>query len=140
LLRSGRSGLRPVLELAHGTIYRVPEPVAIVVGPARPRVLALDTESVRFVAGAAGWYRVSIRFSPYWSSDGACIRHRPDEMMDVLARRPGVIELRFAVTAERALATLVGQQARCGGDVGHAVTAPRLVFAPRPASAARRAR
>jgi len=114
LLRSGRSGLRPVLEFAHGTIYRIPAPVAIVVGPARPRVLALDTESVRFLAGAAGWYRVSIRFSPYWSSDGACIRRRPDGMMDVLARQPGVIEMRFAVTAERALATLVGQQARCG--------------------------
>jgi hypothetical protein len=122
LVRSGRSGLRAVFSFAHGTIYRVPAPAAIIVGPGRPRILALGTESVRFVAPAPARYRLSIRYSPYWSTDRGCVRRRRDGMMDVVAREAGVIELRFRVTAGRALATLVGQQARCGDAVGGAAT------------------
>jgi hypothetical protein len=121
LLLSRRSGLRPVFWSAHGRIYAVPNPAPIVVGPRRPRILALRTESVRFRARVPGRYRLSIRYSPYWSSDEVCVLRRPDGMMDVLAREAGVIELRIRVTARRALATLVGQQARCGGDVGGGV-------------------
>jgi hypothetical protein len=125
LLRSGRSGLDPVFDFGHGTVYRVPAPAAIVVGPAAPRILALHTESVRFLAHTPGRYRVSIRYSPYWSTDGGCVRRRTDGMMDVLARDAGVIELRFAVTAKRALATLVGQQSRCRASVAPTAFAHR---------------
>jgi hypothetical protein len=114
LLRSGRSGLRPVFTFAHGTVYRVPAPAAIVIGPDHPRILALRMESVRFLARAPGRYRISIRYSPYWSSDEGCVRRRTDGMMDVLAREAGIVELRFELTARRALATLVGQRAGCG--------------------------
>ena len=113
LLRSGRSGLRPVFWFGHGTIYAVPKPKAIVAGPARPRIIALRTESVRFLARVPGRYRLSIRYSPYWSTEDGCVLRRPDGMTEVLAHKPAIVELRIRVTAGRALAALVGQQEPC---------------------------
>jgi hypothetical protein len=113
LLRSGRSGLVPVFRSAHATVYRVPHPSPIVVGPAPARMLALRPSSAVLEVARAGTYRVAVRYTPYWSSIAACVTKAPDGMIDVVARRRGVITLRFAVTARRAVAAAAGVAKTC---------------------------
>jgi hypothetical protein len=55
----------------------------------------------------AGQYRLAVRYSPYWTAEGACLIRRADGMTTVAASRAGRLELRFHVSAGRALATAV---------------------------------
>ncbi len=96
-------------------IYGVLDPRAIAAGPARPRVVELRTDSVRLALHARGRYRVGIRYSPYWSSESACVGAAPDGMISLVARVPGRVDLQFAVTAEHAAAAVVGEVRTCSG-------------------------
>jgi hypothetical protein len=108
LLRSGRSGLKAVHRTATTTVYEVPSPRPLVSAPAR--VLALGYSSIRLSVPEPGRYRLNITYAPYWHSPSGCLRQTPDGMSELTVSRPGIVSLRFGVTAGRALRTLVGEE------------------------------
>jgi hypothetical protein len=113
LLRSGRSGLEAVFRTPDVTIFSVPAPVPIVTGPGKPRVLSLTESSVVLSVARPGTYRVALHYSPYLAAAGACVRETADGMIDLHARRPGVLDLAFRVTAAHALAAIAGSRSSC---------------------------
>ena len=110
LLRSGRSGLKPVLRRTHMTIYAVPSPRPIVTGPAPARVVDLTQTRVTIRVAAAGTYRVAVRYSPYWMATPGCLDPGEDSMIRLRARRAGEISLTFHVNARRAFAAFEGRR------------------------------
>jgi hypothetical protein len=113
LLRSGRSGLVPVFETRDATVYSVPSPVPIVTGPGSPRVLALGGSHIVLSLTQPGTYRVALHYSPYMAAQNACISKTRDGMIDLQARRSGVLNLAFTVTASHALAAISGSHSSC---------------------------
>jgi len=117
LLREGRSGLREVFATPTLTVFEVLNPVPILTGPARGRVLRLTGTRVLLDLPRAGEYRLAVRFSPYWDAPGACLIRRDDGMTTVSTSRPGRLELSFHVGAASALATAVtGERSRVCDD------------------------
>jgi hypothetical protein len=117
LVRSGRSGLRPVFRTRALTVYEVPKPTSILTGPGRPRVLRLSTTRVVLDLPRPGSYRLAVRFSPYWDASGACLIRRPDGMTTVAASHAGRLQLAFRVSASSALSTaVIGQRSRVCDD------------------------
>jgi hypothetical protein len=108
LLRSGRSGLRPVFRAANLRVFEVPHPRPILTGTGGARVLSLDATGMRLQLWRPGVYRLAVRYSPYWHAAGACLSRRADGMTNVAVEQPGPVELTFGVNASRALATVVG--------------------------------
>jgi hypothetical protein len=108
LLRSGRSGLRPVFRSANLVVFAVPDPLPILTGPSPSRVLSLSGTSVRIRVTAPGVYRLALRYSPYWHADGACLSRRPDGMTSVAVDHAGPLDLTFVVNARRAIAAIAG--------------------------------
>jgi hypothetical protein len=112
LLRSGRSGLRPVFRSEHTTVYAVPAPRKLVVGPARTDVLAFDHSHLTFTVAAAGRYRIATSWSPYWKVSRGCLERDRAGMTVLDAPGPGAVTMRFTLRAGRALATLAGRSTR----------------------------
>jgi hypothetical protein len=108
LLRSGRSGLRPVFGDAHFTVFSVPQPRPILTGPGRPRVLRLNATSVLVRLSVPGIYRLAVRYSPYWHAEGVCLSRGADGMTTIAAGQPGNLELTFRVDGASALSAVVG--------------------------------
>jgi len=106
LVRSGRSGLRPAFRTSQLTVFELPHPRPILT-PEPGRVQRLTATRIELMLPRAGQYRLAVRYSPYWTAEGACLIRRPDGMTTVAASRPGRLELRFHVSAGRALATAV---------------------------------
>jgi hypothetical protein len=111
LLESGRSGLEVVYRTPTTTIFAVPSPRPLVSPPAR--VLELGYTSIRIDAPEAGTYRLGITYAPYWHTPAGCLSASADGMTELTVRQPGIVSLRFAVTARRALATMVGDNSDC---------------------------
>ena len=107
LVRSGRSGLRPVFRTPNLTVLAVPRPRPILTGPAPARVLSLTGTRLVVDVRRAGSYRLAVRYSPYWRAEGACLMRRDDGMTAIAVDRPGRLELAFAVSPTRALAAAV---------------------------------
>jgi hypothetical protein len=117
LLRSGRSGLRPLLRSGNLTIFAVPRPRPILTGPGSPRVLGLSRTSVRLRLSRPGIYRLAVRYSPYWHVEGACLSGGADGMTRIAAEHPGRLELRFRIDAGSALSAVVGDRTgACDAD------------------------
>jgi hypothetical protein len=104
LVRSGRAGLTQVYATPHLRIFELPAPRPILEGG---RVLGVTATRIALDLPRAGAYRLAVRYSPYWQAEGACLTRRADGMTTVAAQRPGRLELRFHVSAGRALATAV---------------------------------
>jgi hypothetical protein len=113
LIRGGRSGLRVTFRARHATVYSVPSPVPIVTGPDRPRVVALRESTILLRVHRLGTYHVAVNYSPYLSADNACVWESKDGMILLRAQRTGTLKLRFAVTAEHALAAISGSRGSC---------------------------
>jgi hypothetical protein len=111
LLRSGRTGLRPVLRTRHLTIYEVPHAQPIVTGPGHARVVSLTRSGALLDVSRAGAYRVAIRYTPYWAVSAGCARRARDGMTRLTVPRPGRVRLVFTWTPERALDVIAGGQA-----------------------------
>jgi hypothetical protein len=107
LLRTGRSGLRPVFRTPNLTVLAVPRPRPILTGPAPARVLRLTGTRLVVDLPRAGSYRLAVRYSPYWRAEGACLIRRDDGMTAIAVDRPGRLELAFHVSAGSALAAAV---------------------------------
>jgi hypothetical protein len=111
LLRSGGSGLEPVLRTANLTVFAVPHPRPLLTGPAPARVLRLTGTRVLVDLPQPGRYRLAVRYSPYWNAEAACLIRRDDGMTTIAARRAGHLELSFHVSAGSALtAAVVGER------------------------------
>ena len=115
LLKSGRSGLRPVFRSAHLTVFAVPSPVPMLTGPGRPRVLQLTESSIVLSLERPGDYHLALHYSPYLSAPGTCIHATRSGMIDLQASRGGVVSLGFSVTASHALAAIAGSTSSCAG-------------------------
>jgi len=122
LIRNGSSGLIPVHNTMHMTIYRVPNARPIVTGQSPARMLRFEETRMVMKVGSPGHYRVAVRYSPYWSAlnKSGCISKGEDGMLRVEAQRRGRIVLQFKVKATRALAAMVG--AGTSNDCGLAAT------------------
>jgi hypothetical protein len=111
LLRSGRSGLKVVHRTATATVFEVPSPRPLVSAPAR--VLELGYSSIRLRVPTPGIYRLNVTYAPYWHTPSGCLSPTPDGMSELTVTRPGIVSLRFGVTAGRALKALVGDASEC---------------------------
>lgn len=117
LIRSGRSGLVPVFRAPNLTIYEIPDPSPIIAGPGRAKVVSLTETNVELDLEKPGRYRLAIHFSPYSSSERACLEKRTDNMTELVVRRPGRVKVDFDVRASRALAVLAGDAgSSCSAD------------------------
>jgi hypothetical protein len=113
LLVSGRSGLRPVMGTDKLMIYELPGARPILTGPGRPRVLQLTQMRVRLEVAQRGIYRLSVRYSPYWTASSGCVLKGRDGMIRLAESRATIVTLRFSVNAERALHALAGSRPDC---------------------------
>lgn len=95
LLRSGRSGLEPVLESRAWTVYELPNPTPLLTGPGTARVDVLAHDRVRGFVGAPGAYRLRVGHTPYWrvASGDVCVERSPRGDVVVNATRAGEFEL-----------------------------------------------
>jgi hypothetical protein len=119
LLRSGRSGLRPVARLPHWTVYELPRPTPILTAnePAPgTSVLSMTDSRIRLQLPAAGAYDLRLRYSPYWTSDltGACLTATPSGMTHVTVPAPGALTLEFEPTLDSMAAAAASQSSTCG--------------------------
>jgi hypothetical protein len=111
LLESGRSGLAAVYRTPTTTVFSVPSPRPIVSPPAR--ILSLGYASMKIEVPVTGTYRLEVSFAPYWHTAAGCLSRSADGMTDLTVDRPGIVRLRFDVTARRALAAMVGDASSC---------------------------
>ena len=110
LIHNGSSGLIPVHNTRHITIFKVPNARPIVTGQGPARMVRLGQTQMVMEVGSPGHYRVAVRYSPYWSAvnKAGCVSKGDDGMLRVDAQRRGRIVLKFQVKATRALAAMVG--------------------------------
>jgi hypothetical protein len=113
LLRSGHSGLPIVYTSRNITVFAVPHPTPIVTGPPGARVVALQQSEIDLQLRTPGRYRISVRYSPYFAAQGACITKSNDGMTLLNVAHAGRVRLVFAVTPARALAALAGSYSTC---------------------------
>ena len=117
LIRRGVVGLSFVFSAPHIRIYELRRPKPLVTGPA-PATVRRVTQT-RFVidVGAAGDYRVAVRYSPYWRTKQGCISSTADKMIRLTAFRRGRIDLEFTVNVKRLALVLTEQapQSSCPG-------------------------
>jgi hypothetical protein len=109
LLKSGRSGLRPVLRTPELTIFEVPRARPIVTGAAGAQVLAMSQSRVLLAFAGAGRYRIAFRHSPYWETSAGCLTRGDDGMLRLTVPHAGKILLRFDVDARLALQAVAGR-------------------------------
>jgi len=113
LVESGRAGLSVVYVDKLISIYRVPDAVPIVTGPARARVLALTQERVVVSVPRGGTYRIAVRYSPYWRTSDGCLSKGKDGMLRLTTLHARVARIGFIVSADSALEQLAGQNPDC---------------------------
>jgi hypothetical protein len=113
LLRSGRSGLTPVLLTSALTVFKVPRPQPIITGPGEPRLTSLTGSGMSAVLHRGGAYRIAVRYSPYWRASHGCLSKGADGMLRLATRRPRTVRLVFDVDAGRALDQLAGDSPVC---------------------------
>jgi hypothetical protein len=118
LLRSGRSGLHAVLRTPTSTIYAVPDPKPLVEGAGRPHVLRMTQSRIDVLTPKRGWYRLAVRWSPYWQTSAGCIWGGKDGMLRLAPRGAHVVQLTFEVDARGALRALAGSDRRCASPRG----------------------
>jgi hypothetical protein len=95
LLRSGRSGLLEIARAGNVTLYELPEPTAILTGPAEARLTALEHDRVTGEVDAPGSYRLALRWTPTWRVEAGdvCLEEAPDGMTRIVAAGAGAFEL-----------------------------------------------
>jgi hypothetical protein len=60
-----------------------------------------------------GSYRLTVRYSPYFAAEGACITKTEKGWTQLDVRRAGRVRLGFSITPGRALAALAGSKSSC---------------------------
>ncbi|MDX6465512.1 MAG: hypothetical protein QOI27_552, partial [Gaiellaceae bacterium] len=113
LLRSGHSGLTPVMQTASLTILKVPHARAIITGPGYPKLASLTGSRMQAVVHRGGTYRIAVRYSPYWRASNGCLSQGKDGMLRLATRRAETVGLVFEIDASRALGQLAGESPQC---------------------------
>ena len=121
LIRSARSGLRPVFHDGHLTILRVPHPQPIVIPAASSRVLAFGADRIELSLRRAGWYRIAVRYSPYWHTSDGCLDESRNGMLELDAPDPREASIAFAVNGYSMISALDETRGNCA-------TAPRRAY------------
>ena len=117
LIRSGRSGLTPVMTSEDETVYSVPSPAPLVVGPGPAAVVSLTETALTVTVATPGSYRVAVRYSPYWQASAGCLAPNPDGMTDLVVTQPATITLSLRVDPARMVGALLARPAPvCGGN------------------------
>jgi hypothetical protein len=124
LLRSGRSGLIPAYRDDHLTIFRVPRPRPIVVGPAEPQVLSFTDNRITLELARPGRYWVAVRYSPYWQVSHGCIQQLHNGMTSIRTAQAGRLVLTFDITDDALLHALTESSGTCPASVRHEPVAP----------------
>jgi hypothetical protein len=124
LLRSGRSGLIPAYRDDHLTIFRVPRPQPIVVGPAAPQVLSFTDNRITLELARPGRYRVAVHYSPYWQLSRGCIQQLRNGMTSIRTARAGRLALSFDISDDALLRALTGSSGTCPSSPRHESVAP----------------
>jgi hypothetical protein len=116
LIRTGRSGLVPVFRSTHVSVYELPNPRSVVVGPGLASVEWLWPTRAVLVVDKPGSYRVALRWSPYWRTRQGCVSRGRDGMIRLTAEQPGFVDLSLRPNLSRGLAALAGVAGtrRCG--------------------------
>jgi len=112
LIRSGRSGLKPVFSSAHVKIYEVRNPQPIVTGGGDANVFWLWPTRLVFSVSTPGSYRVKVRWSPYWKTSQGCVWRGADGTVRLQATQPGLVQLAVNLNVSRGLETLTGLSPR----------------------------
>jgi hypothetical protein len=101
LLRSGRSGLRVVLQTPDWTIYELPDARTLLTGPGEAVIESFTHDSITGSVSAPGSYRLAVRFTPYWrlTSGALCMARAPDGMTELRFERGGRFRLDIELTA-----------------------------------------
>jgi hypothetical protein len=107
LLRSGRSGLRPVYRSDTGTVYELPDPAPLLSGPAAASLSHFGHDRIEGRVGAAGVYRLAVRYTRYWVIDpgSVCLAEAADGMTILQASAPG----RFSLSVDEDPLALAGR-------------------------------
>jgi hypothetical protein len=114
LVRSGRAGLVPVLQTRQLTVYEVPNARPIVAGAGPANVVELTQSRIALsLPRGRGWYRLAVRWSPYWKPSDGCVWAGRDGMMRIAPRGARSVTLAFDVDASGALDALAGTKRRC---------------------------
>src|SRR5207249_5998676 len=87
LVRRGRIGLRPVFRRGGVEVLQVPSATRMISGFGAPRVLSFS--HARFVVRLerTGYYRMAVRYSPYWTPSSGCISRADDGMVRLAVPR-----------------------------------------------------
>ncbi len=95
VVRSGRAGLVEIGRAGDVTVYEVPDATPILTGPAEAHLTAVGHDRVEGEVGAAGTYRLAIRWTPTWrvESGDVCVEKAPDGMTQLVASGPGAFAL-----------------------------------------------
>jgi hypothetical protein len=81
-----------------------------------PRVLSFS--QARFVVrvGRAGYYRMAVRYSPYWTPSSGCISKTGDGMVRLAVSRAETVSVSFRVSPARAFGVLAHEShSSCAG-------------------------
>jgi hypothetical protein len=117
LLRSGRSGLVPVQQTRHWTMYALPHPTPLVTPPAgsKARLVTLGQGRVDLWTSGPGRYLVRVRSSPYWvaSPSFTCVATSHDGMTTVTTPTGGYIRLTIDPAIEQVAETVGGGGSGC---------------------------
>ena len=110
LLRSGRAGLVRSFRTAEWTVYRLPSPAPILTGPAPARLTVFGHQRIAGSVGAAGAYRLRVRYTPYWrvAEGRVCLARAPDGATRLVALRPGRFALALPKGAGRLVSSALG--------------------------------
>lgn len=114
LVRSGRIPLRPVFRSGPVEVLQVPGARRMISGFGDPRVVSFS--QARFVVrlGRAGYYRMAVRYSPYWTASAGCISKTGDGMIRLAVPAAETVSVSFKVSPGRAFDVLTHEsQSSC---------------------------
>jgi hypothetical protein len=109
LLRSGRSGLLPVLEGRQATIYMLPAATPLLTGPAAAAIERLDRTRISGQVARVGTYLLRASFNPYWTirAGSLCLTPAGRGMTWLHMRRPGPFALQAIESPDRLLEAII---------------------------------
>jgi hypothetical protein len=124
--------LQRVFSTHEVSIYAVPHPQPIVDGPGNASVVEFRESRLEINVTRAGKYLVAVRWSPYWRASTGCLVRSPDGMVDLQARKPGVVRIAFDVDVHSLLAAFAGTKPKCrpSYDTSRTSSDNGLRFAP----------
>ncbi len=117
LLRSGQSGLQPVVHSGAWTVYALANPTPIVTPATAARVTRMTPTTITIQVSRPATLTVRVHDTPYWtvaSANGAaCVAAGTAPTTTLVVGRPGTVELRFQVRPAGVVRALLGTTVSC---------------------------